>query len=174
MNRRPVPDVRASAFCVTPSPLRVSRTSLPMSCDVYFIPFVPFIKVTVREYFSSLGAKVNAMLPYGNISYHKPSRRLKCSRAGTQNVPRFGAFLPNNKEAGGFELSYRPRIDLTLKMAMACSSQANCLALGLKFVQLVKQRESYLAGHLVPSKLHRYGVFKHKMSRHLNRRLKPK
>ena len=36
MNRRPVPAVRASSFCVTPRPLRVSRTSLPISCGVYF------------------------------------------------------------------------------------------------------------------------------------------
>ncbi len=67
MNRRPVPEVRASAFCVTPRPLRVSRTSLPMSCDVYFKSLTPFNKVTVREYYGVFLAKVNTMLPYGNI-----------------------------------------------------------------------------------------------------------
>src|ERR1700730_8548898 len=87
MNRRPVPEVRASSFFVTPRPLRVSRTSLPMSCDVYFKSITPFIKVTVREYYSVFWAKVNAMLPYGNIYYHSPSRRLQCSRTGTKHVP---------------------------------------------------------------------------------------
>ena len=35
------------------------------------------------------------MLPYGNIHYHKAYRRLKCSRAGTMDVPCFRAFQPN-------------------------------------------------------------------------------
>src|SRR6266436_1377786 len=87
MNRRPVPEVRASAFCVTPRPLRVSRTSLPMSCGVYFKSLTPFKKVTVREYYSVSLAKIKVILPYGNISYHEPSRRLECSRTGTKHVP---------------------------------------------------------------------------------------
>ena len=113
MNRRPVPEVRASSFCVTPRPLRVSRTSLPMSCGVYFKSLTPFNKVTVREYYSVFWAKINTVLPYGNIYYYKPSRRLECSRTGTKHVPRFHAFLPNSKEAGGFELScgHPPRPD---------------------------------------------------------------
>jgi len=67
MNRRPVPEVRASAFCVTPRPLRVSRTSLPTSRGVYFTSLNPYNKVTVREYYNVSLAKVNTMLPYGNI-----------------------------------------------------------------------------------------------------------
>lgn len=50
MNRRPVPDVSASAFWVTPSFLRVSRISLPMSAVVYF-----------------KGSALARKLPYGNI-----------------------------------------------------------------------------------------------------------
>jgi hypothetical protein len=67
MNRRPVPEVKASAFCVTPSPFRVARTSLPMSCGVYLIASLPFEDVTVREYLSFSGTKFNNKLPYGNI-----------------------------------------------------------------------------------------------------------
>jgi hypothetical protein len=36
MKRRPVPEVRASSFCVTPRLFRVSWTSSPMSCGLYF------------------------------------------------------------------------------------------------------------------------------------------
>jgi hypothetical protein len=66
MNRRPVPEVRASVFCVTPSPLRVSRISFPMSCGVYLMTCIPSSKVTVREYFSCFGVTINKILPYGN------------------------------------------------------------------------------------------------------------
>jgi hypothetical protein len=47
--------------------LRVSRTSLPTSRGVYFTSLNPYNKVTVREYYNVSLAKVNTMLPYGNI-----------------------------------------------------------------------------------------------------------
>src|ERR1700687_3428186 len=89
MNRGPFQEVRASAFCVTPSPFRISRTSLPMSCGVYFIAFTSSIEVTVREYFSFFGSesqqyapvrehicglcnKTARMDPYGNKAYPPP------------------------------------------------------------------------------------------------------
>jgi hypothetical protein len=34
--RRPVPEVSAKSFCVTPNRFRLSRTSWPISCTVYF------------------------------------------------------------------------------------------------------------------------------------------
>src|ERR1700688_3146956 len=66
MNRNPVPEVRASAFWVTPSPFRVSRTSLPMSCGVYFIAFIHTIT-----------------LPYGNILAVWRWKSMECYRTGT-------------------------------------------------------------------------------------------
>src|SRR5450432_4025882 len=106
MNRRPVPEVRASTFCVTPRPLRVSRTSLPMSCGVYFKSLAPFSTVTVREYYGFFVAKVNIMLPYGNIKYHRPSEKSRIFPYGNKPWSPLRAFLSNKKEAGGFELSF--------------------------------------------------------------------
>ena len=93
MNRRPVPEVRARAFCVTPSPLRVCRTNLPMSPGVYFIAFIPSKEVTVREYFSIFEVEVNIMLPYGNTKFAGNPRRPKYSRSGTWRVSHFHQFL---------------------------------------------------------------------------------
>src|ERR1700682_4645506 len=93
MNRRPVPEVRASSFCVTPRPLRVSRASLPMSCGVYFKSLTSFNQVTVREYYSVFWAKINTIFPYGNIDDPYPPRRPKCSRTGTKHAHRLHFFL---------------------------------------------------------------------------------
>lgn len=118
MNRWPVPEVRASSFCVTPRPLRVSRTSLPMSRGVYFKSLTPFNKVTVREYYGVFLTRVNIVLPYGNISYHKPSRRLECSRTGTKHVPTRPAPTTKKLEALNYPVGMT-RLDLILKITSA-------------------------------------------------------
>lgn len=118
MNRWPVPEVRASSFCVTPRPLRVSRTSLPMSRGVYFKSLTPFNKVTVREYYGVFLTRVNIVLPYGNISYHKPSRRLECSRTGTKHVPTRPAPTTKKLEALNYPVGMT-RLDLILKITGA-------------------------------------------------------
>lgn len=65
MNRRPVPDVSASAFCVTPSFFRVSRISFPISAVVYFTGGPT--EVTAREYYLIFVPKKQKQFPFGNI-----------------------------------------------------------------------------------------------------------
>src|SRR5450755_3908903 len=79
--RRPVPEVRARFFCVTPSLLRVSRIRWPICSAVYLtltskcyrtVTLAHLaqqfkVNVTVREYFDVTRGKHLKMFPYGNI-----------------------------------------------------------------------------------------------------------
>ena len=123
MNRRPVPDVRASTFCVTPSPLRVLRTSLPMSCGVYFKSLTPFNKVTVREYYSVFWAK--STLCYRTGIFMIPSLR------ESQNVPvrEQSIFLtsPNNKEADDhYSICYSRIANIEWRHELEASRRRGC------------------------------------------------
>jgi hypothetical protein len=126
MNRRPVPEVRASTFCVTPRPLRVSRTSLPMSCGVYFKSLTSFSKVTVREYYRGFFAKVNIMLPYGIIQYYKPGEKAGIFPYGNKAwSPPSTHSCPTKKklEALNYPVGMT-RLDLTLKITGVDGSES--------------------------------------------------
>jgi integrase len=97
-----------------------------MSCGVYFKSLTSFSKVTVREYYRGFFAKVNIMLPYGNIQYYKPGEKAGIFPYGNKAwSPPSTHSCPTKKklEALNYPVGMT-RLDLTLKITGVDGSES--------------------------------------------------